>query len=283
VAFSIIVTSYQSPELLQECLRSIMKQVREGDEVVVADCSISTPDIPFSQVRLIHFPERRSVPQMRWAALRATSGELVAAVESRCIPQPAWLEKLAEAHRRFPDAPAIGGPVGLTPGSTTDDAQYFCEYGRFAPPVPSGPATEISGGNLSFKRAFLEEHQDLLDAGCWETLIHLRWLKQGLRLALCDARVRFVNGMSFGYILRQRIDYGRNYAAARSGPRYLYAAGSVVLPALLTWRLLRSLRGKGLTGRFWRCFIFVLLFNAAWSAGELCGYLFGPAKGERIY
>jgi hypothetical protein len=25
------------------------------------------------------------------------------------------------------------------------------------------------------------------------------------------------------------------------------------------------------------------VFNVAWSAGEMCGYLFGPATGSRIY
>jgi hypothetical protein len=283
VAFSIIVTSYESADLLQECLRSIRQQAGETDEIIVADCSGVPPEISVDRVRLIHFAEKRSVPQLRWAALRATTCELVAAVESRCIPEAGWLDKLAQAHRRFPTAPAIGGPIAPSPGSAIDDAQYFCEYGRFAPPVPEGLATEISGGNLSFKRALLEKEHDLLDAGCWETLIHLRWLNQGLQLALCDARVRFVNGMTIGNILRQRFDYGRNYAAARSGPRHLYAAGSPVLPILLTWRLLRSLRGKGLARRFWRCGVLVLLFNTAWSAGESCGYLFGPAKGERIY
>jgi hypothetical protein len=283
VAFSIIVTSYQSPEMLQNCLRSIADQAGEADEIIVADCSATKPEIAFRGVRLIHFEEERSVPQMRWAALRATSRELVAAVESRCVPDPDWLKKLAEAHRRFPEAPGIGGPVWATPGSAVDDALYFCEYGRFAPPVATGPADEISGANLSFKRAPLESERDLLDAGCWETLIHLRWIQRGLRLALCDAGVRFVNGMSFGGILRQRFTYGRNYAAARSGPKVLYAAGSPALPIVLTWRLLRSLRGKELTGRFWRCAALVLLFNAAWSAGEFRGYLFGPAKGGRIY
>jgi hypothetical protein len=45
----------------------------------------------------------------------------------------------------------------------------------------------------------------------------------------------------------------------------------------------RSVRRKGLAGRFWRSAAWVLLFNGVWSAGEFCGYLFGPAKGNRIY
>jgi hypothetical protein len=283
VAFSVIVTSYESPDMLQRCLRSIVDQASEADEIVVTDCSAAVPTISFPGVRLIHFNEKRSLPQMRWVALRATSRDLVAVAESRCIPEPDWLAKLAKAHREFAEAPGIGGPVWSDGGSAIDDALYFCEYGRFAPPLSPGFVDEISGGNLSYKRAALESEQDLLDAGAWETLIHLRWLSKGVRLALCDARVRFINRMSFRVILRQRFDYGRNYAAARIAPRLLYAVGSPLLPIVLTWRLLRSLRGKGLARRFWRCAGWILFFTGVWSAGECCGYLFGPAKGDRIY
>src|SRR5215831_10826920 len=100
-----------------------MEQAGESDEIIVADCSAVPPEISVDRVRLIHFAEKRSVPQLRWAALRATTCEFVAAVECRCIPEPGWLDKLAEAHRRFPDVPGIGGPVAPSPGSLIDDAQ----------------------------------------------------------------------------------------------------------------------------------------------------------------
>jgi hypothetical protein len=250
---------------------------------VVADCSPVKPEIRESGVKLIHFSEKRSVPEMRWAALRATSGDLIAAVESRCVPGPEWLKELAEAHAKYPDAAGVGGTVSAAPGSLLSDGLYFCEYGHFAPPVNCGPTSELSGANLSYKRALLETERDLLDAGCWETLIHLRWRDRGIPLALCRADVRFVNSMTPAVILRQRFDYGRNYAASRTGPRFLYAGASPLLPFLLTLRLARSASRKGLARRFWRSAMFVFLFNLAWSAGEFCGYCFGPAKGSRIY
>lgn len=283
-----IVTSYQSPsrepgKTLDECLESIALQVGPEDEIVVADCSPVAPEIRVPRVKLIHFSEKRPVPEMRWAALRATSGDLVAAVESRCVPDSAWLKDLAEAHAKYPDAAGIGGTVSAFRSSALDDGLYFCEYGHYAPPIAAGPSRELSGANLSYKRAALEKESDLLDAGCWETLIHLRWRDRGIPLALSRADVRFVNGMPLAVIVRQRFDYGRNYAASRSVPRLPFAAASAALPFLLTWRLARSAGGKGLAGRFLRCLPYVFLFNLAWSAGEFCGYLFGPAKGARIY
>ncbi len=278
-----IVTSYNSPETLQACLESITAQAGSGDEIVVADCSLEKPEIADCRVKLIHFSERRSVPEMRWAALRATDRELVAVVESRCIPAPDWLNQLAEAHAKYSSAAGIGGTVSATPGSRLADGHYFCEYGHFAPPVECGPSPDVSGANLSYKRVFLERERDLLDAGCWETLIHLRWRDRGIPLALCPAEVRFVNAMALTTILRQRFDYGRNYAASRRGPKLLFAAASPILPFLLTFRLARSAKGKGLTQRFRRALGYVLLFNAAWSAGEAFGYLFGATRDSRIY
>ncbi len=278
-----IVTSYKSPETLRACLAAITAQAGPEDEIVVADCSPEKPRIGDERVKLIHFCEPRSVPEMRWAALRATDRELVAAVESRCVPAPDWLRRLAEAHAQYSSAAGIGGPVSAAPATRMEDGLYFCEYGRYAPPVECGPSTDLSGANLSYKRAFLEQESDLLDAGCWETLIHLRWRERGVMLALCGAEVRFVNAMRFGTMLRQRFDYGRNYAAARRVSKLLFAAASPLLPFLLTFRLARSAKKKGLARRFLRAAGYVFLLNVAWSAGEACGYLFGATRDSRIY
>ncbi len=278
-----IVTSYRSAQTLQKCLESIAGQVGTADEIVVADCSPARPDIRVPGVKLTYFSEKRSVPEMRWAALRVTSGDLVAAVESRCIPDSDWLKKLASAHAKHPEAAGIGGFVWTAPASALAEGLYFCEYGQYAPPVDCGLTKELSGANLSYKRAALERERDLLDAGCWETLIHLRWRDQGIPLALCDAGVRFENSMTPANILRQRFDYGRNYAANRAVPRVVFALASPALPFLLTARSARSAWRKGMARRFWKCAGYVFAFNIAWSAGEFWGYLFGPAKGSRIY
>jgi hypothetical protein len=283
VAFSVIVTSYQSPQTLQQCLESIAKQVGASDEIVVADCSPVRPEIRVEGVRLIHFDLKLSVPEMRWAAVRATTGDLIAAIESRCVPSSDWLKKLAAAHAKYPEAAGIGGTVLSDPGSALDDGLYFCEYGHYAPPIVEGPCSEISGANLSYKRVALEEERDLLDRGCWETLIHMRWRSAEIPLAMTDARIRFVNGMPLADILRQRFDYGRNYAANREVPRFVYAAAAPLLPFLLTLRLAKSAGSKGLSSRFWRASAYVFLFNTAWAAGEFFGYLFGPTKDSRIY
>lgn len=281
---AVIVTSYNSPSTLEQCLASLAAQP-EASEIVVADCSPEDPAprlrVRFPAVRFLHFAGPRSVPELRWKALAETTGVLIAAVEARCVPAADWCRCLAAAHAAHPDAPAVGGPVALaSDASALDTGLYFNEYGLFAHPVASGWRADLSGANLSYKRADLEAERDLLDAGAWETWLHERWRSQGRGLWLAaDAVVTFRNSMPLGVILRQRFHYGRGYAGARGGPRLIRLLLSPLLPAVLTLRIARSLG----TRLRWRAFGWLLLFTSAWAAGEAAGYLFGPPERHEIF
>lgn len=286
-----IVTSYRSRAILDACLTELSRQ-DAAVEIVVADCS---PDDPsrelqarFPHVRVLHVPHKLTVPALRWRAVPLTRGAIVAAIEGRSVPSPRWCADLAAAHARWPDAPAIGGPVELKPGAAAFDwALYFSEFAAFAPPLSEGPAAQLSGANLSYKRDALAAAQDLMDQGQWEAALHERWRAQGRALMLSDARVVFHNGMAAGDAVRMRYHYGRSYAADRFGSRRgtarVYAAIGVALPALLTLRGARHAARAGLTGRFVTALPWLVVFNTAWSIGEIAGYLFGRAPEAQIY
>ncbi len=289
---SVIVTSYNSIHSLELCLDALSRQP-EAQEIVVADCSEVNPASflkpRFPAIEFLYFTGLRSVPELRWAALRATSGNVVAAVEARCVPADDWCAQLDAAHRAHPDAPAIGGPV--TPAecsSPRDLGLYFCEYGLYAPPAEQGPSPDLSGANLSYKRNALLESQDLLDAGKWETLLHARWREQGRWPRLCPATVVFYNSMPLATALRQRFWYGWGYAAERVARRsrwiaFSFALAAPLLPFVLTRRLWLSAKKKRSLRAFRRAFGWILLFQFAWAGGEFCGYLFGPPRRSRIY
>lgn len=287
-----IVTSYESARSLEACLESLTRQA-EAVEIVVADCSAVNPGERlgkrFPAVRFLHFKERRTVPEMRWAALDQTSGEILAVVESRCVPDADWCGKLAAAHAEHPLAPAVGGPVRLAEGATLRDrAIYLVEYGAFAPPIEEGETTEISGANLSYKRAALLECRDLLEQGRWEAMVHARWVAAGRLLRLSGAGIAFRNGMKLGDTFRQRFHYGRSYAADRAAGRprseaWLRAATAPLLPAVLLIRLWAHCGKKGLRGMMLESLGWMVLFQTAWSAGECAGYLMGASKERHIY
>ncbi len=291
-SLSVIVTSCGAPGTLRECLASLCAQPL-AREIVVADCSPENPAgslaAVFPSVRFLHFEGRRTVPQLRWSALSHTRGEIVAAVEGRCVPASDWCAELVSAHEAFPAVPVIGGPVEIaSPASAFDLGLYFSEYGLFCPPVAAGETAKLSGANLSYKRAALEGSRDLLDSGAWETLLHERWRRQGRSLRLCAATVVFRNSMSRNEATRQRFRYGRGYAADRvagaSAPaRFLYAAASPVLPPLLTWRAARRAWATHRRAPFLRSLPWLLFLNTAWASGETAGYIAGKSSEDRIF
>jgi len=289
---SVIVTSYESPLVLRDCLASLSAQP-EAAEIVVADCSLRDPALDlagaFPRVRFLHWSTPRAVPGMRWDALAHTSGAIVAAVEARCVPATDWCARLLEAHRLAPQTPAVGGPVGFEDWPRArESALYFAEYGMYCPPLRPGPSRDLSGANLSYKRVALDECPDLLRLGAWETRLHERWRAQGRELILCAAEVTFHNTMTLPSILRQRFSYGRGYAATRTKGkvfwrRALYALCTPALPMLFAWRTGKASRRGGLTGKFTRALPWFFLFQTAWSAGEACGYLLGASSRDEIY
>ena len=287
---SVIVTSCDSPDLLARCLEALVAQEEVG-EIVVADGSTRDPTAAiqerFPRVRVLHF-DTPGVPDLRWRALRHTTGDLVAATEARCTPAPDWCRILTQAHRDHPHVPAIGGAVTLRSGASTFDwGVYLSEYALFAPPVDEGGSPQLSSANLSYKRRALDAERDLLEAGYWEAAIHDRWLRAGRALHLSSAVVIFQNGMSAGDALRMRFHTARSYAAERlrHDPlrRLVYTVGSPLLVIVATWRIARLTRRKRLTRQFWRAFGWIVVLNIAWSAGELVGYVAGAPSTRRTF
>lgn len=292
VSLSVVVASYNSHETLSRCLESLSRQPT-AREIVVADCSLEDPakelKARFPKVRFLHFAEPRTIPELRWEAYRHTSGEVVAATEGRCVPAADWCDALLEAHSAAPEAPAVGGPIALqAPATAFDWGVYFCEYGWHCPPPTERVVRLASGANISYKRAALDRSRDLIEAACWETQFHERWLKQGMPLRMADANVMFENRMRPGDVVRQRFHYGRGYGADRVAGagvkvRLGYAARCPLLPVVLPLRLGRIAARRGHGRPFLRALAWVVSLSAVWAAGEMTGYLFRHAANKRVF
>jgi hypothetical protein len=287
----VIVTSYRSRAILDACLTELSRQPA-ALEIVVADCSPEDPTAElqarFPKVRVLHVADRVTVPALRWRAVPLTTGALVAAIEGRSLPSPAWCADLVAAHARWPEAPAIGGPVELKADATPFDwALYFSEFAAFAPPLAGGPAPQLSGANLSYKREALAASQDLMDQGQWEAALHERWRGQGRDLVISPATVVFQNGMRGADALAMRFHYGRSYAADRFGPRrgiaIAYALLGFLLPALITARAAGHAARSRRLSRFVTALPWLVALNTAWAAGEIAGYLLGRSAEAHIY
>ena len=276
MGLSVIVTAYRSAETLRDCVEQLRRDP-DVTQILVADCSEVAPVLP---VAVRRFPTPTDVPVMRWRMLPEVSGPVVAGLEGRCVPEPGWGAAILAAHALHPEAPAIGGGVGLAAGSGwLDTVVWFCEYAAYAPPLADAPVADISGAHLSYKTAALRGERELLRTGAWETQLHLKW--RGIRTA--PACITFRNSMDAGDFALQRLHYGRGYAAARRGRRWVFALMSPALPFLLTLRTARAARRAGRMDDFFPCLPGIFLFHTLWSAGELLGYCFGSSGTQHNY
>ena len=299
---SVIVASYNSAATLGKCLEALAPQLEAGDEVIVADCSTKDPRLSFHRsfeaVKFLRFEDRLTIPELRREALKIASGEIVLLTEGRMVPSNGWAAAIRAEHDLYPQAPAVGGPIDSEPASAFDAAVFLCEYGRHMPPIGDGeckgPADAgLSGANLSYKRWALALCRDLVDAGAWEPFLNQRLAQQGHPLRRAGkAVVYYYNSLTVSQFFRQRFHYGRWFAVARveqenahqQGPlrRFVYALFCPLLPFLLSWRLGRvAFERRHLRLWFVRALGWILLFQAAWSFGELCGYLAGKGTSNR--
>jgi hypothetical protein len=305
---SVVVVSYNTPRRLEKCLASLSRQ--PAAEILVMDCSDANPGAllaaKFPAVEFRHFAEKLSIPELRREGIRASKGDVVALTESWMEPCPVWVQSLSEAHRRYPDVPAVGGPIAFPcegaqggaaagVGSSTHGvapallewADYFSEYGEHVPGPGDTrevlPAGSLSGANCSYKRWAIETCRDLVDQAAWEPLIHERLLAAGHELKrAAAARVCYQKPAVLGDLLRQRFHYGRGHGAGRTlgRPRIERLARGVAAP-LVPWVLLGRLwRGlpqtPGLRGRVLAASGWILALNSAWALGEAAGAWFGP-------
>jgi len=287
-SLSVVVASYNSPTTLERCLESLEAQLLPADELIVADCSSQDPRQVFHRefvnVRFLRFDRPMTIPELRREGTKSSHGEIVALTEGRLVPSKDWAAMLCVAHTTHPKAPAVGGPLTSDPASAFDAAVFFCEYGLHMSPAADGPASLLSGGNVSYKRWALDLFADLLEAAAWEPFWHQRLAAHGHGLLRSDgALVTYHNSLNPGQFLSQRYHYGRWFAALRlAGPRrLLQAALSPLVPPLLTFRLARLAFARGRGGSFLRSLPWILLFQSAWAWGEFCGYLFGKGSSDR--
>ena len=290
-SLTVVVAAWNDPELLHMCLRSLA--ARQGSvalEVIVACAEgrgfeAALAELP--EATLVSMPADATVPVLRAAGLSRASGDVVAFLEDHATVAPTWADALMESYGA-PGVRAVGGPVAQAPGmSTLDWGAYLFDYGRFMPPMAAGPTRELSGLNMSFTRELLEALGDTFRDGVIEGPLHEELVRRGVRPHLAPGAVVY---QTKRYSLRETLVsvyyLGRGYAgrrvlgAARIA-RLARVSGSVLLPAVLVWRVLTAALPKGEnTGRVLGAVGYLCLIALAWSLGEGVGYVAGVGDSE---
>lgn len=257
-------------------------------EIVVAECASDEIGARihsrWPDVLVRHLNGRQSVPELRAAGLSSATAPIVAMTAEGCTPAPGWFAALRRAHASGPDA--VGG--ALENGSVErliDWAVFFCEYGRYLPPLSPEPRWDLPGQNVSYSRAALTAIDDLVTRATWEPLWHWQLASRDARLIRDGSLVVVLRKrFTFWEFVRERFDYGRSFAAQRmagasTARRVAFTAGCLVLPAVVMIRIVRDVLPKRRhVGRLLLSLPYLAAFSCVWAAGEAAGYAAGVEK-----
>jgi glycosyltransferase involved in cell wall biosynthesis len=283
---SVVIASIVGPPFIDECLDSVEVQAKNrGAEVIVVACGTTEYADriagKFPWVRVIHRPERETVPDLRRYGAEAASGDIVAIIEEHCVAAPDWLEQAVEAHK-LGDFGVAGGPVVADAYTRLRDwVVYFCEYNNYLPPWQEGGPHELGSANIAYSRAVLLKYKDYLSGGYWEAGLHPRLYADGVKFHAAAKMVVYHKGpFDFGYYLGQRYWFSRAFSGARKLPlssRAVYLLASPLLPFLLLLRMATRVAKKHChVDKFIQCLPLFVPVLTVYVAGEFMGYLAGP-------
>ena len=282
---SVVVPSVNGWEDLSRCLAALESE--RGDlelEVLVPErCGTVVREqaaTRFPWATVLPVPATMTIPDMRALAFDRATAPSVAVIEDHVIVPGGWARDLLLARRT---AQVVGGAVrNAATERLVDWAAFLCEYSHLLPPLQGGASKWLTGNNVVYDRALLDQHRGATHSGRWENHLHRVLRDAGVTLT---CRPEIVVGhrkhYTVGAYLAQRFLYARSYAGARvagSNPlrRALYGAAAFALPPILFWRTVSRSLGKQV-GRslVWRATPLIAVFVCAWAGGEIVGYWFG--------
>jgi hypothetical protein len=278
---------------LAGCLEALSCQSDPPSMEVIVPCSPDVdgidalrarfPDVVFLPVADVHTaPEggsREHHDVLRARGMAAASGDVIALLEDHARPDPRWAAAIVAAHHA--GYAAIGGAIENGIDRALNWAVYYCDFGRYQNPVPSGESLYASDANVSYKRAALEELRPLWQQTFREVVVNGQLISSGRKVALRPDIVVYQHrsDLRLADALRERYIWGRSYAMTRSelltnARRLTYAALSPVLPGVMLYRLAVIAWSRR---RHFRKFLSaapaIAILLASWSLGEGVGYL----------
>jgi phosphoribosylcarboxyaminoimidazole (NCAIR) mutase len=283
---SVVVPSVNGWSDLEGCLAALFAQENGvGVEVLVADRLGSTlrelVRERFPRARVLEAPAGTSIPRLRAMAFAAARAPVVGVVEDHVLVPGDWASRMLAAHRE--GAQAVGGAVAnAADGRYVDVAAFLCEYSHCLTPPAAGPSAWLTGNNVTYRRELLERFRSVVEREGWENQLHDAIRDSGVPLM---SRPEIVVGHKKHYTVweytSQRFLYSRAWAGLRvrdAGPlrRAAWGLAAFALPPVLLARIVGNVRRAGAHhGALARSLPLLVLWVAAWAAGEVVGYWFG--------
>lgn len=308
IKLSILLTVVSGKEAVRRCLTVLSPQIDFADSEIivpfdqwsaaVGDLATEYPEVQFHFVEDLGLAksadisafEHRLYDRRRAVGLRLSRGNIVAMTEDHAIPAEDWCRCILAAHEHC--YTVIGGAIENAVDCPLNWAWYYCDFGRYGRPIENGEADYVSDVNVAYKRAALESVRDVWHNAYHETTVHWALQNRGTKLYLDDKIVVFQNRppLSIKKIWGERRDWGRIFAETRAREmsftkRFIYAAGAIFLPPLLSARAVKNMRRQKRTAQqILSATPYLLFLLIGWSVGEFTGYLLGEpaAKTEDL-
>lgn len=295
---TVVVTVVEGGAALTRCLEALsaqrnapaMEVIVPIDDTIheVNELAPRFPDFHFVDMGTIAVPDSAAnaftqhilYDCRRTAGLKAARGRYVAMLEDRGWPRDDWARTMVNLHERMQHA-VIGGAIESGAVGTLRWAIFFCDFGRYEPPLQEGEPEYVSDVNICYKRAALEAVRPLWESRYQEATVNWALRRQGLQLHLSDEpRVIEERGpLRLWPALAERVHWGRTfgYVRGRGGSRAASMRRVLIaplVPAVLLWRHLRkqlAIRRK--VALFVRVLPVTFLLMLCWSLGEAIGEL----------
>lgn len=292
---SVVIAVVSDAKHLEGCLKALLNQTSPASmEIIVpyvaGESGIEAlkanfPNVlflPVEKVQLTLLEDgtgREHHDELRAMGLRRAKGQILALLEDHGRVDKDWLLRMIEAHRE--SCAAVGGAIENEVDKPLNWAIYFCDFGRYQTPFPTGPSSFISDANSSYKRNALQRIQEVWERSFHETSVNSAILARGETLLLSSEPVVYQHreNLSLHRALQERYVWGRSFAGTRARglsflKRCLYLILSPALAALLVARKIRAIFNKKRNGgAFLKAFPLTVLLLTFWSFGEFVGYL----------
>ena len=156
---SVVMPHLNEPALLALCLETLAAQRRPADEVIVVDDGSAVPPeavvAAHPGARLVRGPGLGPGPA-RNAGIAASTGEVIALIDSDCLADPGWLEAAAR-EIVVPGTDVLGGDVRVTvadPGRPTGVEAYELVYAYRMDRYVAREGYTGTGNLIAWRRVF---------------------------------------------------------------------------------------------------------------------------------
>lgn len=162
---SVIIATKNRPQELLKCLDSVLKAIRDCDEIIIVENGSNNllhMKWKDKRIRYFHLSNPNRV-EARNFGIRVAQGEIVAFIDDDSTVSPHWLQNLLDAYRQYPQVGSVGGKLlgKLELRSLGPPGGKITPWGSVTHNLQTGEdiveTDVLCGGNISFKRNILLE------------------------------------------------------------------------------------------------------------------------------